>query len=899
MSSLFLSSTRSWQQRLLAGVDYALLGLLCIAPLCMGGRHPVGRFVVIAMVLFMATCWLIRQCLEKRGNWQTSSFDWLLLAGALIVSVQMVPLPTGWLHWISPSLADRLPLWSTSEESIQLGIWNQISLTPESTRCGLVTYITYALLFVVVSQRIRELADVKRILKWIGTATAGMALLGLAQYFVGNGKFLWIYEHPFRSTDLAVKGCFINENHFAHFLALGIGPLFYWNWLHSPEGSRSGRRQFAAGQEFVARQETVRPGMRTALAIALGLVCFAVLLTYSRGGVIVMLVTLVAVMAVYARRSLIGKTTVVKSTAAGAVVITALILHGYRPLLQQLATMRTASINELSNSVGRLHIWKADLASVQESPWLGSGVGSHREVYRTFYSRPSSFEFTHAECGFLHVLVEVGIVGLVLVVIAAGTCSYWCMRTLWVRRTPSTTACSGAVAASLLASFTHSIVDFVWFIPACMTLTVVLMAVAYRLYRFEALQDESGTSGISLTRGCWIGVLASLLIVGSMMLAHSSQIALASLSWDRYLRLSKADDAAGPVPWIPGKDAEELDRSKKFRVDTAYMACELEQVLAIHPYDARANARMATILLRQFEIAQQSAENSMSLAAIRDAALTSGFSSRRELEEWLERAIGNNRQYLDQAWHYALRALYLCPYQGDLYIHLADLSFLHGVAANTKQSFINQALKVRPNSGAVLFSAGQEAALAGDLARTFDYWKRSFHQGPEQQQAIIKLLGNQLPVDVLLTHLEPDLDGLAKFYSHYAKTNRDDQLAALAPYYSSALRARADTLEGDHAAQVWTTAYVIHRRTGNSAEAVECLRRCVSATPAHFTRRRTLALYLAELGRHEESIEQIEWCLRRRPDNSALLRLLQRARQSSAAVNVRNATREKTDGRQR
>ena len=55
-----------------------------------------------------------------------------------------------------------------------------------------------------------------------------MASFALVQHFVSNGKFLWVYEHPFRNSYDPVKGSFINRNHFTHMLALGIGPLIFW-----------------------------------------------------------------------------------------------------------------------------------------------------------------------------------------------------------------------------------------------------------------------------------------------------------------------------------------------------------------------------------------------------------------------------------------------------------------------------------------------------------------------------------------------------------------------------------------------------------------------------------------------------------------------------------------------
>ena len=66
-----------------------------------------------------------------------------------------------------------------------------------------------------------------------------MAVFGLVQYFFGNGKFFWFFEPPFANTKDYVTGSFTNRNHFAQFIALGIGPMVWWlyaTWRKLPAG---------------------------------------------------------------------------------------------------------------------------------------------------------------------------------------------------------------------------------------------------------------------------------------------------------------------------------------------------------------------------------------------------------------------------------------------------------------------------------------------------------------------------------------------------------------------------------------------------------------------------------------------------------------------------------------
>ena len=215
--------------RLTVAVDLGIASTVLVAPLFMGGRGPVGRFVLVLCVAITAMLWCARQCVSTRAMWRKSGVEWLLLAGLGVLVLQLVPLPQTLLTLFSPHLAELLPLWTTSaDNAVQLGTWNQVSLNPMATQSGLTTYIAYVMLFLVTFQRLNELKDVKPLLRLIAVATCLMAVLALAQLLFGNGKFLWVFEHVSRDTTEVTKGPFQNQNHLAHLLALGIGPLLWW-----------------------------------------------------------------------------------------------------------------------------------------------------------------------------------------------------------------------------------------------------------------------------------------------------------------------------------------------------------------------------------------------------------------------------------------------------------------------------------------------------------------------------------------------------------------------------------------------------------------------------------------------------------------------------------------------
>ena len=205
--------------------DCVTFGLLVFAPLLMGGRHPVGRFVFVSLICLIALCWLWQRVLSRDRTWHVTGVEWLVLATIAVITFQLVPLPGAWLATISPAIAERLPLWtSAGSGNLSLGQWSCISLHPDATRRGLAMFTAYALLFLVTAQRVRTEHDIRRVLRWVAGAAILMSVVGLAQLVLGNGKFLWLYAHPTRDTLGVVRGAFANQNHMAHLLALGDRP---------------------------------------------------------------------------------------------------------------------------------------------------------------------------------------------------------------------------------------------------------------------------------------------------------------------------------------------------------------------------------------------------------------------------------------------------------------------------------------------------------------------------------------------------------------------------------------------------------------------------------------------------------------------------------------------------
>jgi len=284
---------RQLDQLLLQIVDVGLAGCIFLVPLMMGGRQALGQLALVTLAVAVAVVWMIRETLREQSCWRHSHTVWLLAAGVALLALQIVPLPAGLLSWLAPKTTELLPLWSgEADPAAAMGTWSCISLTPAATRSALPLFLAYGLLFVVTLQRIRGPEDVERFLRWIALSAVMMAGFGLLQLLAGNGKFFWFYEHPFSDTFDVAKGSFTNRNHFAHFLALGVGPLIWWLQQGLAEKRRRGGSFDRSTGKLHGSTGELHGGQQASVyrSVALGVVLFAGLLSLSRGGVVAIFV---------------------------------------------------------------------------------------------------------------------------------------------------------------------------------------------------------------------------------------------------------------------------------------------------------------------------------------------------------------------------------------------------------------------------------------------------------------------------------------------------------------------------------------------------------------------------------------------------------------------------------
>jgi O-antigen ligase len=910
-------------------IDGALAGVIFVLPLIMGGRHPLGHLMLAALAVTAGLAWAVRQIFRPHPIWRPTWTMALVGGGIVLVALQSVPLPQAMLDLLAPSHAKLLPLWNnTPPDSASLGRWSTISFAPEETRRNLVLLISYGLLFFVAVHRIKAIEDAERLLQWCAISATCMAIFGLVQYIGGNGKFFWFYSPPFANTLEGAKGSFSNRNHFANFLALGVGPLIWW-LLYSARGTktradcavsehapgtqnagaappslaaaskRSGgqsRRRRSHGQgafsiSHMRGRVIFSAGVRGAsavelktyiLGLALAVVLFAGLMSLSRGGMAALVLASVVAATICCLASSAAGRFLGIMLAACLVIGAALSVFGLDDVATRLQTLTNGQGDRNEWSAGRMALWATVVRAIPDHFWLGSGAGSFNEVY-PIYSRggiDESIEFTHAENSYLQDLLETGVIGLGLTLACIVMCFKWCVAG-W-KGSERTRICAGGIAGALAATTAQALVDFVWFVPACTAIASILAACGLRVSQLAAPRGHRAKPP-SMNRWAAAAVAIVLVPTGLWMINSAIGSAAAQPYWEQYLTALQAThpeqvrpDSQQPAEASAAGDADMAGES-------ALIGC-LENVIYWQPDHASAHLALAEAHLRLFDRLQANSPNPMTLIDVRSAATASCFPSTQSLSDWLARALGDNRLHIEAALRHAKQALSLCPLQGRAYVYLAKAGFVEGQAALPKQACIIQALGMRPFDGFVVTSAAAEALLDGDTRRWLDLSKQGFLCGPRYQRDLICNLvanvpaeGMQAMVDFIITQLQPDLDGLRSLYDACSQRGRSDLLEAICRYRAERAECEARNRSSDDALPLWLEAQQLRTQMRDGPKALECARCALECDSNNYYVRCQLASCLLDQGLFAEAEEQLHWCLQRSPGDISLENKLKQA----------------------
>lgn len=170
---------------------------------------------------------------------------------------------------------------------------------------------------------------------------------------------------------------------------------------------------------------TVRPGLRLVFGAITAGALVGLFLTESRGGLIALVASLglVVVFGGRWRRALALATALV-----GAICLTLYLVVA--------SSSGGGRLEEVGDGSGRTDLWTVGIRAFEDRPILGSGLGTYMQTVPQYLVQPGLLTRADlvintprvAHNMYLHLLVELGLVGLVLFVGVLGVCAHYALR---------------------------------------------------------------------------------------------------------------------------------------------------------------------------------------------------------------------------------------------------------------------------------------------------------------------------------------------------------------------------------------------------------------------------------------------------------------------------------------
>lgn len=350
-------------------IFYALLLLLALTPLPYGAVETWSTALWEICVFAVTLMWAAQSAIEGRLKIAANPLALPMIALLIVAIVQILPMASG---------GDRQTI------SYDAYVTSQAAIKIFASICFFLLFATF------VNDDNRRYLAVNVII----AVCVLIALVGIGQSYIG--KALW---------QRGAFGPFVNRNHFAGFLEMGVG---------------------LAGGLIVGR--VVKQLMLAVYASCALALCAGVALSASRGGVLA-LAAEIAFLAVVAIPNFIssrkskqserpGRAGVLLRSAAAlvlgfAALGAATLLVGSEGLIQNISQTQSEVQGELpaSERFSRRDIWSATSRMIKDHPYLGVGLGAFQFVYTRYDQSSGAQRVEQSHNDYLQIVADAGLAG--------------------------------------------------------------------------------------------------------------------------------------------------------------------------------------------------------------------------------------------------------------------------------------------------------------------------------------------------------------------------------------------------------------------------------------------------------------------------------------------------------
>ncbi|HPX82689.1 MAG TPA: O-antigen ligase family protein, partial [Syntrophales bacterium] len=446
--------------------------------------------------------------------WPLAGMTPLFILLTIFLIFQMTPLPDFLISVLSPEAKvaglASLPAPRVVAAPWPGDVWYSVAPYAYPVRMSLIRWTAYGLFFFGLLQTLRTRRRIETAVLAILFTAAFDSLYGIMETY-SRHHHVWWYLH---ATEKSVHGTYINRNHFAGLMEMGmIMAAAYAGAYAAALARRSSHRRPDLRERILTFFSGDGIFTRRFLIIFMGAVMgVGLILSASRGGIMAGAVGLFVLgVLLFLRREQRRKGKII--LAIFLIVAFYSLPAGIDYVVGRFQVMDRDYESRLLASQKTLDIYKDYRRS-------GVGVGNFPYAFPKYQDeRQKMTSYEHGHNDWAQLLAEAGVAGM-LVTVAAGLWFVYVYMSRWRRRRSTFAVCLGAGGiASLTAILVHSVADFNLHLPANFLLlaaTLTIGTAALHLDRVSHHEDVLLLPGTSLPlRGA--GAVPLVLLLGLIL----------------------------------------------------------------------------------------------------------------------------------------------------------------------------------------------------------------------------------------------------------------------------------------------------------------------------------------------------------------------------------------------
>lgn len=526
---------KTGQRHVLESAAQILISLsVVVAPWLYGSVSALAQLVLGSIaavcVLLLIVCLFAGRV--ERPRFQTATLlVWIFL---IIGLLQQVNLPDGVVNVVAKpqmELRDRLASglgMNHPETAERIAADHRMVINAPAARYQYGYFLLVGCLFFLGARFGDRREDLIRLAVVVAVNGALLSVFGVFQKVADPES---IYGQPLRFGGTPF-GPFVNRNNAGGFLlvcfACGMAALTY-AFSGLKERTLDRRETQLSRENLFARLGT---DLRTLIAnltvwrivlLAInGLIIMGIVLTTSRGAVLALGATTIALLVCLFRiqkyRLLLLVAVILIPLSLGAITWSG---------LQGDVSERLESLQEddLISTETRVKLWRDGWEAVKANPLFGFGVGSYPYIYKEYQTFIDSSWYFHAENVFLEGLITLGILGvipvvLLMVLLARGIWLYTRTESEDQKITPKTTATIVLGVLLLVSQLVSNFFDFGFLIPSNGLLIALLAGSLFGVRCRTELKEKKRPRRFAVLPGWTVWPITAGLLLGCLVFLH-------------------------------------------------------------------------------------------------------------------------------------------------------------------------------------------------------------------------------------------------------------------------------------------------------------------------------------------------------------------------------------------